>query len=151
MRNLGFLPPANMIAPPSGITGLNFLPTNGGGEDDPKKKKKVYKTQAEVDAANAEVRAQAKRQNLLIADDAYVAKRPGDPVVEVTNPDGTPYVPKQMPSFMIKKLPDWVEKLEWDHGWQQPYYKDGDDIVYVDKQHYNSEKFRKLISDTKKN
>ena len=121
-----------------------------GGDPEPKKKTllksspQVYKTQAEVDAANAFARDFSKRHNTLFANDAYVAKKPGDPVVQYRTLDGKPYVPQQMPASMIKNsVPDWVTELHMDDEWKMPYYKDGNDMVFVKKEFYNSPRFTK--------
>jgi hypothetical protein len=50
---------------------------------------------------------------------------------------------RQMPQSMIKPLPDDVDEIYYDKDWNQPYYKDGNDIVYVDKKYYNSPRFLK--------
>jgi hypothetical protein len=113
----------------------------GGGEDNPKAKK-TYQSQAEINAANAFARDFAKKQNLMFANEMHVADQVGDPVVQFRTLDGKPYTPAQMPASMIKKVvPDWVEKLEWNPEWQMPYYLDGNDMVYVDKRFYNSDRF----------
>lgn len=129
---------------------LKVTPLNSG---DPEPKKKtllkavkpspdVYKTQADVDAANAFARDFSKRHNTLFANEAYVAQKPGDPVVKFRTLDGKPYVPAQMPASMIQNyVPDDVKELYWDNGWQMPYYKDGDDMVFVKKEFYNSPRF----------
>jgi hypothetical protein len=104
----------------------------------------TYKDWNEVNAANIEARRFSKDHNLLYANDAYVAKKPGDPVVQYTDmATGLPYDGRygRIPQSMIKPLPDWVEKLEWDKRWNQPYYKDGEDMIFVDKKHYNSPRF----------
>ena len=116
-----------------------------GGEEDPKKK--VYKTQQEVDAANAAARDFHKRRNLLFANEAWVAKKAGDPVVEYKDINtGKPYDGRysKMPASMIQGfVPDHVKKLEWSSEWQMPYYlDDNDNIIYVARHHYNSDRFR---------
>ena len=113
--------------------------------DDPKLKgREVYKTKAEVDAANAEARRFSKAHNTLYANDAYVAKNVGDPVVQYRTLDGKSYVPQQMPKSWIKNtVPDWVTEIRMDDEWTQPYYKDGNDIVFVDKKFFNHPKFIK--------
>lgn len=128
-----------------------------GGDpgDDKKPVKQVYKTQAEVDAANAQARNFSKRHNLMYADEAWVAKKPGDPVVGYTDINtGKPYdgrYTKPMPKSMIKPLPDNVTKLEWNSEWQMPYYLDDmGDINYVDRHHYNSPKFLTSKADQQK-
>lgn len=119
--------------------------TKGLIGDDPKKDtKKVYKTQAEVDAANAEARRFSKAHNTLWADNAYVALKPGDPVVQYRTLDGKPYVPKQMDKSRIKSaVPDWVKEIRMDDNWKQPYYLDGNDMVFVDRKFYNDPRFTK--------
>lgn len=52
----------------------------GGGDPEDPKKKKVFKTQAEIDAANAEAQRMAKAQNYQDWKSAYVARKIGDPV-----------------------------------------------------------------------
>jgi hypothetical protein len=139
---------------------LKVTTLNGG--DDPKSKAKktllkasiklpegTYQTQAEVDADNAFARNYTKRNNELYALTSYVAKKPGDPKVAWTNGlTGQAWNPqtdvRQMPASMIKNsVPDWVDKLEWDNDWQMPYYKDGNDMVFVKKEFYNSPRFIK--------
>jgi len=109
-----------------------------------------YKTQAEVDAANAFAKDFSKRGNYTNPGDAYVAQKPGDPVVQfIDMSTGKPYDGRyqQMPQSMIKPLPDWVTQLGWDKQWNQPYYMDGNDIVYVDKSWYNHPRFIKPQSE----
>jgi len=82
-------------------------PITGGGGG-------TYKTQAEVEAANAEARRIAKKQGLLTGDDTIAARRVGDPRVQYVNPDGTPYVPLPTKT-LTTKVPKGVE-LESDQG-----------------------------------
>lgn len=120
---------------------------NNDPEDDPKKKK-TYQTQAEVDAANAFARDFAKRHNLMFANEMHVAKKVGDPIVGYTDINtGLPYdgrYTKPMPASMIQGfVPDHVKKLEWNPEWQMPYYlDDNDNMIYVAKHLYNSDRFR---------
>lgn len=49
-----------------------------------------------------------------------------------------------LPKYMIKnEVPDYVDKLEWHPSYNQPYYKEGDEIVFVDRKFYNSDRFLK--------
>lgn len=121
-----------------------------GGDPEPKKvllkgskpAPTTYQTQAEVDAANAFAKDFSKRHNTLFANESWVAKKPGDSIVQFRTLDGKPYTPNQMPASMVKNsVPDWVTKLEWDKDWQMPYYKDGNDMVFVNKEFYNSPRF----------
>lgn len=108
--------------------------------------KAVYQTPEEVAAANAEARRFSKAHNTLYANDAYVAKKPGDPVVQYRTLDGKPYTPQQMPASMVKtSVPDWVTELHMDDNWKMPYYLDGNDMVYVKKDFFNSPRFTKTI------
>jgi hypothetical protein len=50
----------------------------------------------------------------------------------------------KLPDYRIQKeVPDYVTELKWHPGWQQPYYLDGDEIVFVDRKFYNSDRFLK--------
>lgn len=116
------------------------------GNDDPKKKGNIAQSQAQIDAANDTAKRFASVHAKAIANDAYAARNIGDPLPQVIDQQtGQPYNGKyqQMPQSMIKPLPDWVTELKWDKQWGQPYYLDGNDIVYVDKKHFNSPKFLK--------
>ncbi len=106
----------------------------------------VYKTQAEVDAANTFARDFSKRRNTVNPNEAYVAQKPGDPMVQFKTPDGEPYTPNQMPASMIKHtVPDWVKPGEilMDDNWKMPYYKDGEDLIYLDKKFFNDPRYIK--------
>lgn len=73
------------------------------GEEDPNDPtnpaKKVYKTQAEVDAANMEAKRFAKARRAVAPDYAFVAKKPGDPVVQYLGLDGKPFNPEASTPF----------------------------------------------------
>jgi hypothetical protein len=123
-------------------------------EDPEKPAKKTYQTQAEVDAANLFAKEFSKRHNTINPGEAYVAKKPGDPVVQFTDlATGKPYDGRysKMPASMIKhSVPDWVTKLEWNKEWNQPYYLDGNDMIYVDQRFFNSDRFLTSKADQQK-
>lgn len=72
----------------------------------------TYKTQAEILAANAEAKAFAARHSLgkgINPEDAYVAKKVGDPVLQYFDELGRPYVaPKTITSKYKFSVPDEV-------------------------------------------
>ncbi len=116
-----------------------------------KKRKKhqaggVYKTQAEVDAANAFARNFSARKNEIAPQDAYVAKNVGDPVVPfIDATTGKPYVPRPVsrPSNYSATVPDYVEKLDWDSSRNYPYYTDQQtgDLTYTNPDYLNLPRF----------
>lgn len=122
---------------------------------DPEPKKKIslkttkpspatYQTQAQLDADNAFALDFNKRHNLANGVGIFAGKNIGDPIVQYRTLDGKPYVPQQMPASMIKNsVPDWVTELHMDDEWKMPYYKDGNDIVFVKKEFMNSPRFLK--------
>lgn len=60
-----------------------------GGIGDPEPK--TYKTQAEIDKANATARRLAIKNRLVTGESTYAARKIGDPVVDFVNPDGSLY------------------------------------------------------------
>lgn len=105
----------------------------------------------ELDLLSQKSRTMSKDKNELFANDAHVGNV--FPTMRVLNGDKlgvvngdmqteTPSTYSQLPAAKIQNfVPDNVSKLEWDKQWNQPYYLDGDDIVYVDRKFYNSPRF----------
>ncbi len=129
---------------------LKVTPLSGGDEPKPKKtllksapNPNIYNSQAEVDADMAKAAAFNKAHNLIPGIGISVGKV-GDPKIQYRTLDGKPYTPQQMPASMVKgNVPDWVTELHMDDNWKMPYYKDGNDIVYVKKEFMNSPRFLK--------
>lgn len=108
-----------------------------GGENPP-----VYKTQQQVDAANEFIRNfQKRRQNTLTnPEDAYVAKKPGDPVLPIIVP---PTVQKGAKKAF--KVPSTVrmEDIKGDSETGYYYENNNGDIVEIDPSVLNLPRFRK--------
>jgi hypothetical protein len=114
--------------------------------------KPVYKTQAEIEAANQAAKAfvARKRQtDITPAQDVYVALKPGDPVVPYVNPDGTPYQPS-----LRQGKKSWDVPLEVglsdikNDGTGNFFYADpqSGDMRYVDSGVLNLPRFKKQQS-----
>lgn len=107
----------------------------------------------ELDLLTQKVRTDATNKNEMIQDGAHT----GNQFIHLKGLNGQDYgamngegmtqgppMVNDMPASMIKNnVPDWVDNLEWNSERNQPYYKDGNDIVYVDKKFYNSPRFIK--------
>lgn len=118
--------------------------TGGKLGDGPGAKPGTYQSQGEIDAANLEAKRFSMARNYANPQEAYVARKVGDPKVQYTNlATGKPYQGEysKIPSSMIKQLPDDVTKLEWDPSYNQPYYKDGETMNYVDTKWWNHPRF----------
>jgi hypothetical protein len=120
-----------------------------GGENDTPAP--VYKTQAEVDAANALARSISARHHhdAINPGDVYVARKVGDPMVPYLNADGTPYRPK--PSKPLSNIiPDGltlddIQSAEGYYWYNDPHTGD---VVNVDPSVINQPRFRKPAMQT---
>lgn len=106
----------------------------------------TYKTQAEVNAANLFAQQFSERrrtpQDVLSPNQFWVAKKPGDPVVQFVDQSGKPYVaPKRKLSFQV---PEGIryKDLGMDKG--EVWYNDPQtgDLVYVDPSILNLPRFK---------
>ncbi len=116
-----------------------------GGDVDPNPKGPVYKTQAEVDAANDVAKRISKKHNTMGHEDVYVAKRPGDPVVPFLDETGRPFVPTKLPAKrLLTTLPPGIGindiKSQGNTFW---FENNNGDIVDVDPSVVTDPKFRK--------
>lgn len=125
------------------INSLMNLGGKGGDEEKPGKSG-TYQNQKQIQNQIQFDEDFNRRHNLMQGVGIATDKKVGDPVVPFRTLDGKPYVPQQMPASMIKNsVPDWVTELHMDDNWKMPYYNDGNDMVYVNKDFYNSPRFRK--------
>ncbi len=76
------------------------------GDEDPKKKAKVFKTQAEVNAANRLAKKFAEREGHPMAQDVYVGRKPGDPEPPfIDYKTGGEFVPNMVSGKKMYDLP----------------------------------------------
>lgn len=93
-----------------------------------------YTSQSQIDAANAFAKEFAKRKGTMNPQEAYVARKIGDPVAQFLGEDGKPFVMRGIPTKRVHSLPRGVN-LEDIHSEQGLYwYNDptSGDLVDVD-------------------
>jgi hypothetical protein len=101
----------------------------------------VYKTQADVDAANQIAKNLALKKGLISGEDTYVARKPGDPVVQYSNFDGTPYTaPPTKPLPMTVPAGADLQSADGTYWYTDPVTGD---VVDVDPAVANTPRFRR--------
>lgn len=122
-----------------------------GGEVDPKPKPTVYKTQAEVDAANMQAKEFGARHpyssTLINPEDNWVARKPGDPVVQYET-IGTPSKGPKL--YKAMDIPSYVKADDIQTDGNNFYWyvdpQQGNSIA-VDPSVVNTPRFRKQKAD----
>lgn len=142
----GDMSAARLSADPSlyeGYKNSGYFAMGGPLTEDPTKPQ-VYTTPVAVEKANLFAKDFSARRNYVNPGDARVADKVGDPVVQFRDlSTNKPYDGRysKIPSSMIKPLPDDIKELQWSSEWNQPYYKDGDTMNYVDTKWWNHPRF----------
>lgn len=121
-----------------------------GGEDPVKPAPAVYKTQADVDKANAFAKEFANRKfsdgrGAVNPDDTYVATKPGDPAVQFLDAKtGKPFVDTAASRPKAFNVPNYVNLEDIQGDGANYWYEDRDGkMVDVDSSVLNLKRFRK--------
>lgn len=154
MKKEGNTDPTGIISQMGNALGGKLKPVfANGGIIDPGKNTPVgtYKTQAQVNDANVEVKRFSTARNLGIGENAYVAKKPGDPIVPYTDGrTGQPYQPSSnIPKYNISTyIPPEITSLSFDTQAQLPYYEDpqSGDMKYTTMENFNLPRFKKPVA-----